>query len=391
MIMLISVSVLILYCGQKSSRMRILSLYYTHKPGGFCKRLYRLLNALSKAGHEVHYLALDPPPANLSPQIRFVRIPFLMQSRSGILFWLIFSIWLPFYLVLHVLRIKPERYVVFGTYYSAALVLAKLFVPASIVLFIRTLLIPRVKSTQRIKQELIALGDKIGLRLASKIICQTVTMKEQVIAIYPSSTDKIEILPNDAPRTDLRSMGPDEGVKELLSERGAGEDALICLTSGVFVEGKNISLLLKAFTQLHSKHGMRYVLLIAGQGRALEQCLHEHSPLPANIIHLGWRSGIADIFPLVSLVLHPSTHEGMPNSVLEPLGAGIPVLVGRTPEALELVGDERLTFSTENPEELAVRLENLSQEVENIRKLCRRRGEELSFDWDAVAVKATVC
>ena len=42
--------------------MKVLSVYYTHKPGGFCKRLYRLLNAMQNSGHEVHYLCLDAPP-----------------------------------------------------------------------------------------------------------------------------------------------------------------------------------------------------------------------------------------------------------------------------------------------------------------------------------------
>jgi len=35
----------------------ILTCYYRPKPGGFCKRLFRAINALLDRGHIVHYLA----------------------------------------------------------------------------------------------------------------------------------------------------------------------------------------------------------------------------------------------------------------------------------------------------------------------------------------------
>ncbi|MDZ4785063.1 MAG: hypothetical protein SGJ02_03190, partial [bacterium] len=68
--------------------MRVASVYYTHKPGGFCKRLYRLLNVLAEAQHQVTYFTLDqPPPSSLSTNINIRIIPFPFQDRSGLLFW----------------------------------------------------------------------------------------------------------------------------------------------------------------------------------------------------------------------------------------------------------------------------------------------------------------
>src|SRR5262245_24794494 len=102
--------------------MRIYSLYYTHKPGGFCRRLYRLLNALAKAGHEVTYFTLDAPPAGaLNPAIAVSILPFLFRRRHGLLFWLLFSSYLPVFCFWKARKRSPDRWVVFGPYYAAIL------------------------------------------------------------------------------------------------------------------------------------------------------------------------------------------------------------------------------------------------------------------------------
>ena len=119
--------------------MRILAAYYTHKPGGFCRRLYRLLNALAAAGHEVIYLSLDPNLARLSSKVRAEKIPFPLSSRRGLIFWACFTLWLPIYLGWRALWLKPDRLLAFGSYYSRAFRFAKHVSKAELVLFVRSL------------------------------------------------------------------------------------------------------------------------------------------------------------------------------------------------------------------------------------------------------------
>jgi glycosyltransferase involved in cell wall biosynthesis len=364
--------------------MRILSLYYTHKPGGFCKRLYRLLSALGEAGHEVYYLSLDPPPASLSPKITWRRIPFPSKRRSGFVFWGCFTFWAVFYTAQSIIRIKPQRIVVFNPYYAFISRMGAALGRCTIVLFVRARPLPAPGSEYLSLSQLPQLVfERLGLCAADRIVCQTESARAAV-SKHVSRTTDLRILPNDIPVT--ISTGP---------RRRSFHFPLVALTTGVFVDGKNICLLIDAFWALETSEGPgRFCLLVAGQGPALreaEQLVAQRHM--KSVTFLGWRDDLPQLFEGSDIMLHPSRSEGMPNSVLEALGAGLPVLASRIPEIQELLESDDLLFDSATPAELIEKLKEISRNSELLKRygeFCQRRAKLFSFDWTSAATKNCV-
>jgi len=370
--------------------MIILSLYYTHKPGGYCKRLYRLLNALSRQGEAVHYLSLDPPPVDLSNKIHWHRIPFPFKSRAGAFFWLAFTALCPLYAASAALKLKPDRYCVFSTYYAAILGLARSLRPAPLVLFVRTRL-RREKTLDlkpSLKDLLIHLGDLIGLSLASRIICQTEAVKRQIEFLLGSQKKETALLPNDLPPTLSKASNTSSSIPPEIQGIIARHPGPIMLAAGPLTIRKNLCLLLKALRELkHRRHVPMPFLLIAGSGPAFLDLQESAQRFGlCNVKFLGWIDYLEALYPHTTLFLHPSLWEGMPNAVLEALAASVPVLASDIPEHRELLVYEELLFDPKDPLSLAVKLEDLSPTaLKRWEALCAERAKALTFDWEVKA------
>lgn len=371
--------------------MRILSIYYTHKPGGFCKRLYRLLNALSARGDEVHYMSLDHPPTDLSVAVIFHRIPFPIRARSGLAFWLAFTVWCPLYLILKGLMIKPDRLVVFGAYYAGVCAPYRWIKKTPIILFVRSL----VFKTDLINEKNIWLRrfsnfvDRIGFTSASKVICMTESMKSEVESFFKCRLKEVSILPNDIPppatkKGSILAIFSKDKMDEITSE------TTLILTSGTLDRGKNIGCLLEAMSILSASfEPAKLTLLIAGGG-PLEFTLKREvaSRNLLNVKLLGWVDDLNALLSEISLVIHPSLSEGVSNSLLEALGNDVPVLASNTAEHSEIVIHEELLFNHEAPKEIANKIERFVTDQgyrQLIKDLSNARRKALTFDWVARA------
>lgn len=380
--------------------MKIYSAYYTHKPGGFCKRLYRLLNALARADHEIHYFTLDTPPSILSPAVRVSIIPFPIHSRSSLLFWTLFTLWCPIYLAWRMLKSKPDRICVFGAYYAGMFRLGRMLSPAPLVLFLRSLVfrIDEINDKPQSLRFFSNIVDRVGIGSASRVVCMTATMKKEIEKFFSVPLKDAPILPNDIPSS--------SGVREKREEASLtvfenlhdelAQDRLIVLTSGVIDRRKNLDYLLKAVEILKQRgFEKRMLVLVAGDGPLLShyRAMASSHGLE-NVRFLGWCDSLDPLYPFVDIVVHPALHEGIPNSVLEALEVGLPVLCADTPEMKEMLPDPRLHFSTSDPNDLASCLISIMEKPERSLPELAKQSEEasksLNFDWDARAVEAAL-
>ncbi len=348
--------------------MKISSLYYTHKPGGFCKRLYRLLNALSERGHQVTYYCLDKPPADiLSPKIKWRKIPFLLKSRSGLVFWIIFGLWTPVYL----LFAGNARWVVFSPFYACLLGLKKISSGDTIVSFIRSKLTPNYE--YRLANLLDRLFSRLCFYLSNKVILQTESNRQLAIN-SGCDASKTSILPNDVERLQIK-------------ENAGLNGNLKFVTAGVFNKNKNLSLLIDCWKVLESrKHNLKYMpqLSIAG----LSKNKVSIQDLPAGIEWHGWHGNFKDILLNHNVYIHPSLHEGMPNSVLEAMSQGLAILLADTSELRELAGYESMLFDPYDSEALAGKIESLVNHPNQFKDLLVKTNERaryFNFDWEQKA------
>ncbi len=367
--------------------MHILSIYYTHKPGGFCKRLYRLLNALAAAGHMVHYLALDRPTDSLVPAIHFQRIPFPLKQRCGLIFWALFTCWCPLYLWYFCLRQPIERIAVFGAFYSSICLPARIIRRIPLVLFLRSLVfkINLITGKPAILRKISDLIDYLGISSASVVVCMGQSMRAEVERFIGRALRCCEILPNDVPLL----PPPTSCIKS------APAAPLQIFTSGVLDARKNIVRLLEALVLLQERCGPdAATLTIAGDGPLLNSLkAFVVQKKIAGVTFLGWVDDLAKAMQGMDLVIHPSLHEGAPNSVLEALALSIPVIASDIPEIREILPDTTLLFDPHSPATLATKLEALHRQRSNLTELqnrCSRYAADLRFNWEERAV-SLVC
>ena len=371
--------------------MRIFSIYYTHKPGGFCKRLYRLLNALSAAGHTVHYFALDNPPEALSKTVIFKQIPFALRSRSGVGFWFLFTLWAPLYFAWSARRLKPERIVVFGAYYGCISILARACTSSKLVLFIRSLVFEINKITEKpfILQVFSNVLERIGMRGTDRLIAMSNTMATELRSFIKQERE-ILLLPNDVPSRTATPIELPKEAQKIIQENASSEKVLI-LISGVFDARKNLQLVLDTFLLLgQNTPNHPFALLVAGEGQTLASAKEFVSRHSLTSVHfLGWLPSLDALYPAVMLIVHPSLHEGMPNSVLEAWGYGIPALLAATPELREIAPHDELWIEPLTPQSLYAKLSALGSKpdsLEKLKTLTNKCTEPLRFDWDGRAV-----
>ena len=361
--------------------MKIVALYYTHKPGGMCSRLYRLLNAISQTENSIFYLTLDRPPALLNESVSYQQIPFPFKRRRGLIFWGIFSLWCPIYVLIWSARNKPDRLIAFGAYYSTMFGPARLVLKTPIFLFLRSLVfkIDEINKRPIWLRKITGLVDKLGIKLAGTIVCMTEAMKTELENFIGKKLNNVVLLPNDIPEISNNS-------KTL--ELDLSEDTFVLGTSGVIDRRKNIGYLIETFEKIKDS-SKELVLIVAGDGPLLEHYKDEAAKRNiSNILFLGWMDDLIAFYNSCNLIVHPSLHEGIPNSVLEPLSLGIPVLTSSIPELKEIMQSEELLFNLNNSSALADKLGELlsdQQKLSKLTSLCNEVAERHKFDWDSKA------
>ena len=96
---------------------KILTVYYKHKLGGFCKRLRMKIEAYLEKGWEVHYVSVEPFPyshENLIPHI----LPTPMHQHDTVFFWIYFFTVSPWYVLWVAMKNRVDLISIFSTLYA---------------------------------------------------------------------------------------------------------------------------------------------------------------------------------------------------------------------------------------------------------------------------------
>jgi glycosyltransferase involved in cell wall biosynthesis len=172
-----------------------------------------------------------------------------------------------------------------------------------------------------------------------------------------------------------------------------GDELVHLLFVGRFNAFKNVEMLIEATAQLKAKGINNFELQLVGEGErraAVERMISEKG-LTKQVRLLGWldRAAIVETYRRADLFVTATTWEGMPNTVLEGMACGLPVVATRASGLEELVRDgvNGYLVNLNDPAMLADRLAALITNPYERRRMSKesRRIAEQEFDWEYIA------
>ena len=185
--------------------------------------------------------------------------------------------------------------------------------------------------------------------------CTIVQNEEQLNYFPPKWRNKIHILPNPI-------------SKPFLDKEYKGSEKFKAVSVGRLIEQKNFTLLIDAFSEFVKKHPDA-TLSIYGDG-ALKNALQKQildNKMNDNIFLKGRSDCLQEILANSSVFIMSSDFEGMPNSLMEAMAVGIPVISTDCPTGpKELIGDNERGYLVEtgNVSQMAMMIEDVYQNYE---------------------------
>lgn len=158
------------------------------------------------------------------------------------------------------------------------------------------------------------------------------------------------------------------------------------------VPEKGCHILIDAWKNLDANLKKDYKLVIAGDTPYREKYYYSLKENESeDIVFTGFATGELkkQLLTHAALFVQPSTMEGMPLTVLEAMGYGIPVIGSDIKEISEIVLDKKLLFESGNAEGLKFVLEQTLHSIETHQNFAKAKKEEViaKYSWDSTAEK----
>lgn len=165
------------------------------------------------------------------------------------------------------------------------------------------------------------------------------------------------------------------------------------LYAGRFQSQKNLFVLLQQFAAARARSIVPLQLTMVGDGpqRPALQLEAGRLGIADAVAWMGWlaKPALADLYRDADLFLNPSLYEGMPNTVLEAMASGLPVVASAVAGNDELVEDGRtgLLFGIDDPDALASAITRYADDAQ-FRSACGLAAREKAvrdYSWEAAA------
>jgi len=196
--------------------------------------------------------------------------------------------------------------------------------------------------------------ERLVLRRADRIVAVSDSMKA-LLTQHGIAAQKIRVIHN--------AIDPIEAVtnasgKEIRQRYGLTSDQKIIGVIGRLNPEKGQMVFLRAIEKMvRSFPGVKALIIGEGQDRAKLEGFCREKGLSDHVVFLGHQEKIADYYQVLDLLVLPSLSEGLPNTVLEAMSFGVPVLataVGGVPEIIQ--NGNGMMVPPNDPEALAERM-----------------------------------
>ena len=284
-------------CMEKN-KARVLTSYYRPKPGGYCKRLFRAINALLERGHEVHYLSVVEFPIKHISCVHH-KFPWPVRYTDTLIFWAVFHTLAPIILLYLGLKLKITHCFAFLANYALIMQPLRLIKDIPLTLFLRADMLKnhQIKKRPRwiFQTELLIEAMAIqGARLycVSQILCNTVVERHQ--RCRPISFGV------------LRNNVTESAIHKIIKPNTPLRFACV----GILEKRKNQAFLLDIISRMKIENFHLYFYGMGPDENYLRQQVEELQISPM-VSFMGWIEK-DKIWSDVDVLLFPSLHEGAP-------------------------------------------------------------------------------
>lgn len=221
-----------------------------------------------------------------------------------------------------------------------------------------------------------------------KTICCSRFMEDELVAVFQTPRDKIEIIPNGVRPESFQISRPDPTVRDRFAPHGEK----IIFYVGRLVQEKGVQVLLNALPLVREQFpDVR--LVIAGTG-PYEEELQRQSAIRGLDPHVVFGGYIDDytrnqLYHWSSVAVFPSLYEPFGIVALEAMAAGTPVVVGDVGGFQETVthGENGLKAVPGDPASLARQIGTLLSSPDVSEKLIKKAHHDIhrQFSWKSIA------
>jgi glycosyltransferase involved in cell wall biosynthesis len=196
--------------------------------------------------------------------------------------------------------------------------------------------------------------DRLVLRRADRIVAVSNSMKA-LLTQYGIAAHKIRAIYNAVDRNEIV---PNTSVNAIRQRHGLTSDQKVIGVIGRLNPEKGQMIFLRAMEKTaRSVPRARALMIGDGQDRAMLEEFCREKGLSDHVVFVGYQEKIADYYQVLDLLVSPSLSEGLPNTVLEAMSFGVPVLataVGGVPEIIK--DGNGVMVPPNDPEMLAERM-----------------------------------
>jgi sugar transferase (PEP-CTERM/EpsH1 system associated) len=185
--------------------------------------------------------------------------------------------------------------------------------------------------------------------LSQGVFTVSAQLKQELVAHVGMPADSVAVLYNGV---DLDRFGTGDRAR-MRAALGLAEDVLVIGSVGRLVPVKNYPLLLQAVAALDRRD---VVLVLVGDGpeRIALEALAASLSISQQVRFLGHRNDVTDLLSTMDIFVLPSLNEGMSNTLLEAMAAGIPSIASYVGGNPELISHERDGFLFSSGDVLAL-------------------------------------
>lgn len=190
---------------------------------------------------------------------------------------------------------------------------------------------------------------KRALDKTSAIVVDSSNTKRDLVDKYPEFTSRIKVIYPGRPMDMEPVDNPDRD--KLKSKYNIDKDYILYV--GSIESRKNVSSLIKAFSELKKEKNIPHILVIVGkEGWGGKKILKEVDQLgirnEVRVTKYITRSDLALVYNAASVFVYPSLYEGFGLPILEAFSCGTPVITSSTSSCGEIASNAAVRVDPEN-------------------------------------------